>query len=88
MPNGIMSQSFQRGPIEGIMKKAATAMTIEIHKPEREALIRQQMESGAYQNFEDMLIDALKSSATRRFRPVPVFGEPISQTILRDRGQR
>jgi hypothetical protein len=70
------------------MKKAVTAMTIEIHKPELEALIRQRMESGAYQNVEDILIDALKSTSTSRFRPAPVFGGPISQTILRDRGQR
>ena len=33
-------------------------MTIEIHKPELEALIRQRMESGEFQNVDDLLIQA------------------------------
>ncbi len=37
-------------------------MTIEIHKPELEALIRQRMESGRFEDVEDVLIDALKSA--------------------------
>ena len=37
-------------------------MTIEIHKPELEALIRERMERGAFHNIEDALIQALKSS--------------------------
>ena len=37
-------------------------MTIEIHKPELEALIRDRMKSGAFQDFEDVLIQALKSA--------------------------
>jgi hypothetical protein len=37
-------------------------MTIEIHKPELEALIRQRMESGAFEDVEDVLIEALKST--------------------------
>lgn len=37
-------------------------MTIEIHKPELEALIRERMNSGEFQNVEDVLINALKSS--------------------------
>ncbi len=36
-------------------------MTIEIQKPELEALIRQQMESGEFQNVDDLLIEALNS---------------------------
>jgi len=63
-------------------------MTIEIHKPELEALIRQRMESGRWQDIEDMLIDSLKSASMSRFRPVPILGDPISETILRDRGRR
>ena len=39
-------------------------MTIEIHRPELEALIRERMESGAFQNVEDVLMQALKSSET------------------------
>ncbi|SPE36707.1 hypothetical protein SBA6_60014 [Candidatus Sulfopaludibacter sp. SbA6] len=41
-------------------------MTIEIHKPELEALILERMKSGAFQNVEDVLMRALKSS------PLPV----------------
>lgn len=37
-------------------------MTIEIHKPELEALIRERMKSGAFQDVEDVLMQALKSS--------------------------
>ncbi|MGA3024045.1 MAG: hypothetical protein ABSF98_04675 [Bryobacteraceae bacterium] len=37
-------------------------MTIEIRKPELEALIRERMRSAAFQNVEDVLIQALKSS--------------------------
>ena len=38
-------------------------MTIEIHKPELEALIQERMKSGEFQNIEDVLLQALKSSA-------------------------
>jgi hypothetical protein len=37
-------------------------MTIEIHKPELEALIRKRMNSGAFQNVVDVLMQALQSS--------------------------
>ena len=37
-------------------------MTIEIHKPELEALIRERMKSGGFQDVEDVLIQALKSA--------------------------
>ena len=83
-------------------------MTIEIHRPELEALIRERMESGAFQSVEDVLMEALRSGADRapsaaangepvarasrrqpvRFRPVPIMGEPLSHTILRDREPR
>ena len=35
-------------------------MTIEIHEPELEALIRDRMESGRFENVEEVLIQALK----------------------------
>jgi hypothetical protein len=38
-------------------------MTIEIHRPELEALIRERMKAGAFQNVEDVLMQALQSSA-------------------------
>jgi hypothetical protein len=37
-------------------------MTIEICKPELEALIRERMKSGVFQNVEDILMQALKCS--------------------------
>jgi hypothetical protein len=37
-------------------------MTIEIHKPELEALIMERIRSGMFQDIEDMLLHALTSS--------------------------
>ena len=37
-------------------------MTIEIQRPELEALIRERMKTGAFPSVEDALIEALKSS--------------------------
>jgi hypothetical protein len=44
-------------------------MTIEIHRPELEALIRERMKGGAFQDVEDVLMQALQSS------PPPVRSE-------------
>jgi hypothetical protein len=38
-------------------------MTIEIRKPELKALIRQRMESGKFQDIDDLLIQALNSGS-------------------------
>ncbi len=37
-------------------------MTIEIHRPELEALIRERMSSGAFETVEDVIMEALKAS--------------------------
>jgi len=37
-------------------------MTIEIHKPELEALIQERMKSGDFRSVEDVLMQALKSA--------------------------
>jgi Arc/MetJ-type ribon-helix-helix transcriptional regulator len=37
-------------------------MTIEIHRPELEALIRERMNSGPFQNVEDVIMQALRSA--------------------------
>jgi hypothetical protein len=37
-------------------------MTIEIHRPELEALILQRMERGGFRNVEDVLMQALQTS--------------------------
>ena len=39
-------------------------MTIQITKPEIEALIKQRLESGEYKDAEDVILQALKSSGT------------------------
>ena len=49
-------------------------MTIEIHRPELEALILERMRSGAFASVEDALIQALETS------PVPSkAGHPLAQ---------
>jgi hypothetical protein len=40
----------------------AARMTIQITQPEVEALINQRLESGAFQNAEDVILQALRSS--------------------------
>ena len=44
-------------------------MTIEIDRPELEALIMERMKAGAFQNVEDVLMQALE--ATRPVKPDP-----------------
>ncbi|HEY3826756.1 MAG TPA: hypothetical protein VGL82_19490 [Bryobacteraceae bacterium] len=58
-------------------------MTIEVHKPELEELIRQRMKSGAFRDIEDVLIEALKSaraesarSSNRRRNLADILSEP------------
>lgn len=41
-------------------------MTIEIRRPELEGLIRERMNSGAFQNVEDVIMQALRSAPHRR----------------------
>jgi hypothetical protein len=41
-------------------------MTIEIRRPELEALIQERMKSGGFQSIEDVLLQALKSSGFSR----------------------
>jgi hypothetical protein len=40
-------------------------MTIEIHKPELEALIMERMKVGGFQNVEDALMQALETSVVK-----------------------
>jgi hypothetical protein len=49
-------------------------MTIEIQKPELEALIRQRMESGGFHSVEDVLLQVLKSAppATELHAEAPI----------------
>jgi hypothetical protein len=61
-----------------LVSERIAAMTIEIHQPELEALIRQRMESGQFQSVEDVLLLALKSwpDASREARALP--GKPAA----------
>jgi len=45
-------------------------MTIEIHKPELEALIMDRMKAGAFQTVEEVIMQALKTA------PPPSVGQP------------
>jgi hypothetical protein len=55
-------------------------MTIEIHKPELEALIRERMKRGAFQNVEDVLIQALKTSPLPAEQDAAVSDETTAPT--------
>lgn len=44
-------------------------MTIEIHKPELEALIMERMKTGGFHSVEDALIQALETSQVPREQP-------------------
>ena len=48
-------------------------MTIEVHHPELEALIQTRLDTGIFENVEDLLIQALKSS------PSPVQKQALPQ---------
>jgi hypothetical protein len=48
------------------MNKEADAMTIQITKPEVEALINQRLESGAFKDAEDVIMQALQSSTQKQ----------------------
>jgi hypothetical protein len=51
---------FERAPSR-YPEEGEAPMTIEIHRPELEALIIQRMKSGGFDNVEDALIQALKT---------------------------
>lgn len=51
-------------------------MTIEIHKPELEALINERLRSGAFEDVEDVLMQALRDS------PMPVQKETRTGAVL------
>ena len=53
-------------------------MTIEIHSPELAALIRKRLESGAFQNVEDVLMQALRASPL----PPGKDAEPAAGTVF------
>ena len=44
-------------------------MTIEIHRPELEAPLRERMKAGAFQNVEDVIMPALETAPLPETRP-------------------
>jgi hypothetical protein len=57
-------------------------MTIEIHRPELEALILERMRRGAFQNIEDVLMQALTSAPppSPGQERLPASSKPIAAT--------
>ncbi len=54
-------------------------MTIEIRRPELEALIRERVKTGAFQSVEDALMQALKSSPLPSAQDAPALsGTPAA----------
>jgi hypothetical protein len=62
-------------------------MTIEIQEPELEALIQQRMASGQFQDVEDVLIQALKSSPPlTRHKEKLIHQESLEEMFAKARG--
>jgi hypothetical protein len=51
------------------MEKEAARMTIQITQPEVEALINQRLQSGAFKDVEDVILQALQSSPPVALKP-------------------
>jgi hypothetical protein len=67
-------------------------MTIEIHKPELEALIRERMKTGPFRDVEDVLMEALKplpsSEQTAPRKPKQNLAQFLLDSPLRGSGLR
>jgi hypothetical protein len=59
-------------------------VTIEIHEPELEALIRRRMETGRFRSIEEVLLVALKVSAMAEEQPSTILPkENLADFLLR-----
>jgi len=56
-------------------------MTIEINRPELEAVIRQRLETGQFESVEDVLWHALNPASPQR-EPAPASRRPAGQPSL------
>jgi len=63
------------------MMKEADAMTIQITKPEVEALINQRLRSGGFKDAEDVVWQALQSSPTEATATPPKNAEPARNMV-------
>jgi hypothetical protein len=61
-------------------------MIIEIHRRELEAIIRERMESGAYESVEDVLMQALAPTSPSTRKPKPNLAQFLLESPLRDSG--
>ncbi len=52
-------------------------MTIEIHRPELEALLMERMKTGAFQNVEDVILQALETAPV----PAPAQELPLERPL-------
>ena len=57
-------------------------MTIQINKPELEALINERLQSGAYKDAEDVILHALKSSPAAEAPTAAISRRPIGRKNL------
>ena len=57
-------------------------MTIEIHRPELEALIRERMKIGGFQNVEDVLMQALETSSETGAKPSTTTGNRTGADLI------
>lgn len=61
-------------------------MTIEIHRPELEALIMQRMKSGGFHDVETVLMQALKASPpAATFGVLPMIAYALLAAVIRKR---
>lgn len=59
-------------------------MTIEIHKPELEELIRERLQESAFTSVEDLLLDALRSTPAKTDEPGPKQPRKTLSEFFRD----
>ena len=67
--DGIISGGIGQ-PIWSIIREGSVLVTIQITKPEIEALIEQRLRSGAFKDAEDVILQALQSMRAINIRPL------------------
>jgi hypothetical protein len=61
--------------------KEAAPMTIQITRPETEALINQRLKTGEFKDAEDVVLQALQSSALNSTTPSPTGVTPAKDIV-------
>jgi len=67
--------------VQAIITKEADAMTIQITKPEVEALIKQRLQTGAFKDAEDVVWQALQSSPQNAAATAQKNAEPAKDMV-------